>query len=1485
MSGHNRSKLTAADTGADLEIRSDSDTDLEEDAPRPPPIIAMATKLATLPAKALSVTSAAAPTSTARLTDSDADTDVKESDLALHTWALADPVNFMLDSDTDVDEEAGEAEEGEGRVSCLSGGKDLGSPLVLASTQQKCSLRSELSAPLASSMRLVASSPSSDSQENDDVVVAETQSFILESRGHQASLPGEAMHLKLLPGDEEDRQALSGGSLQLGLSDSSHLQLQAQALAMENTQAFVPIDGDVNLGSVQECGNNPPVDRNSVEDSDIEANKAYEGNGESASKSDGFGNEKQLDFALQATQPYLLEPYEEEERINKAATAETQQFFFPPITTLAMAETQPMSASGEEGEEKEDLVGVKSSTVCQISRKQNEGEERDETDETIQAEEGLTSSDISTAETQPLDLHDAEESDDEDSVPVVRKRKAKPLRPVEEEESQLIPGSEPSDADTQPMFTHDNKEEEDEKIIKPLSAKRKGRSQSGKPELSTSTHTSTAKTKPEAAEEAKANKQRATGRPQRGKGGRESDAGTSSSSWGGRLVRGIRLGKEEERGKPSELPKKQTTGKGKSLFSTRGRRGEIRPEEEVEDSKDEKVRQAKRGKKPTKRRGNEQEERERKEEEGVEMEQQEQAVKDRLLKEQERSERALKEQEERERLEEERKVMEERERIKQREQERLDREKAEREEKRLEREERERMERERKELQKMEREKKEREEIERLERKELEERERLERERKEREETERMERERKEREEIERKELEKREILEREKKKREEQERKEQEQQARQREKNEKEERERLEKEKKQQEREVTEKGLKEQKARDEEHKPKASKRVSRAARRSVAAATEAEPELDLNISNSDGVPARRTRSRSNSASSERSASGVTALQSKGRGRGRGAKTTSQPVPEITTRHSNRRCTVAGDPSAERGTTEQKTDDNFPPGVLSRSNSLNAEPSGYSPSSQSRGKRGRGRKRASEPEEDSIPAVDNQNDHSPAPKATARGRKSQKVDSSSDVSPQIHKEEKACFQQPGTTRGRKRGSANDSEHAAAAVTDEEDQRAHNLDRATNDSFLPQSNVKSKGRGQKAETIMIPVTALFTNEHEVKENGRQKGRKRELEEMLGDEEGESSGSKISRGKANARGRRTEATAAEEEERKSEAKEVKPAPAPASRGGRASTTQGRRNAKEPFAGEEVKKHTQTIEVEIVDGRFEGTQSVTHTKKADREEGGTTSALVSMDRDASSESPEVPQTPTGKASNKRAAPMGSSPVAKTPRTPSASPRATSRIRAFKQSYKVLFTGVTDEAGENVVGRLGGSLATGVADVTHLVTDKVRRTVKFLCAMARGVPIVTTDWLVKCGKAGSFLCPDVFIVNDKEQEKKFNFCLEKSLRIASSQPLLQGYNIHVTKSVKPEPMHMKDIICCSGATFLPKMPSSHKAQTIVISCEEDWSLCGPALAASLPVVTAEFILTGILQQKIDFETHSLPAPTIQPQAVGGRGRGRKKS
>lgn len=282
--------------------------------------------------------------------------------------------------------------------------------------------------------------------------------------------------------------------------------------------------------------------------------------------------------------------------------------------------------------------------------------------------------------------------------------------------------------------------------------------------------------------------------------------------------------------------------------------------------------------------------------------------------------------------------------------------------------------------------------------------------------------------------------------------------------------------------------------------------------------------------------------------------------------------------------------------------------------------------------------------------------------------------------------------------------------------------------------------------------------------------------------------------------------------------------------------------------------------------------------GRASAAQRKKSD-EQGDNSS----VEKEANPNAQEPPQTPKSSVARKRqAADSQSDPVAKTPRSAAASPSTVGQRTAANQPYKVLFTGVVDEDGEKVLFRLGGSIAKGVADMNCLVTDKVRRTVKFLCAVAKGIPIVTPQWLEKSGKAGTFLPPSSYLVKDREQENKFNFNLQDSLRVASRQPLLQGYEIHVTKSVKPEPVHMKDIIASSGAVFLSRMPSSNKPQTLVISCEDDLSLCAPALASSVPVVSAEFILTGILQQKVDFESHKLSGPASAP---GGRGRGRKKT
>nr|XP_029537513.1 mediator of DNA damage checkpoint protein 1-like [Oncorhynchus nerka] len=1526
---------------APLEIRSDSDTDLEEDATQtmnlPPNVTTvtedavLALRQAVLPSPTITTTTGAVTkTITLRSQDSDADTDAEEERLEpkppqcrppagmVPESDLSEPSDFMVDSDT---EEDGPGKAGQGQTACRLREGAVGPGLLplggSPGPHQKCST------PLASSVQeemetqaffcpsdpfrrpalppvlrptAALSCSASDSQEDDDFVVAETQSFVFEAQnqGHQSSLPVEptldaTQPYGLEPSLGEDREEQpSRGSFQLGLSDSSHLHLQARDQASESTQAFSFPDGDSDLEATQTYGSG--------------GGREEPGLGQ---RSAVFRRNRQVDFVLEATQAYAAQPRSDTEEEDEE---ETQPLEFPTQSNVATTETLPMSAYEEEdGEEEEYLVGAKPLTPVRRGRSGG-AREREEEEQETQTGEVLTNQYLSTAQT--LDM--VQESDDEEEAkPDSPRRRRTQKQTVDEEETQTV-GSYLSTAETQPMFTaaeddDDNEEEE----LKPPSPRRKGMSQRGRveeetqpSEFLTSSHISTAETQPMGTcdtEEEEEEDTKAKGQAQRERG-KESEAGTSGVSSRGR--RGARGGEEEN----SETLKTQMRGKGKAVNTAGGGgRRKVFPEEEEAEV----VEQGRRGRGRKSVKQQKEGEKERlEEEEGIEKERQEQAEKERLQKEKVESERVMKEQQDREsmvqelkeqdeRLERERVEREEtmeREKREQEKRERLERERKEREEQerlQCERTKREKKERLQEETERIERERKEIEERNRLEREEKEKQERLEVENREREALERSERERVEKERIEGEQAEKqrseKEKMEREEKRKQEREllKKKKEEKERnlkeklEREKKEREKREAEEKEKEIKERQAKEQGEKQAKI-DDENELKTSRRGRRATTRrtvTVPPTTEPQPELNILSSTPEPVPASITRSRSNSSnsvSSERSS--IDTLGSRRRG---GRKTTSTtepaPGPDNPTRNSTRRRTLVGTVVAPPAAVEVTVQD-----ILSseqfvarrtRSTSTNSHSSTNSEvstcivdsvSSQSKG-RGGGRRRKTGTE--SLSPSNRQSEQPPALKPTARGRRSQKVE---DDGPHPVINENAYSQEAGgTTRGQnKTAKTNEPD---PVVADEETTPAQ----VTEDSPAPRGNGRGRGRaGQKDNTPESTTTTAGGDTPseegvESKTGGRGKGRKRGLEE----EEEENSGFKVPRRKAKVQ-RGGRCRAAEEGE-----KEEKPASTPPKRG-RTSTAQVKKIAEEEKSMEEQSEKMEEEEAGAVQRKVRGRQSTVQIKE--KEEPVLDSNSV------------VPQTPTGKGRGKRRAPVESSPLARTPRSSSASPLSSLSSpgtlgpeRAATQSYKVLFTGVVDEEGGKVVSCLGGSLAKGVADMTHLVTDRVRRTVKFLCAVARGVPVVTTDWLDKCGKVGRFLPTDRYLVKDREQENKFSFCLEESLRTASTQPLLQGYEVHVTRSVLPEPAQMKDIIVCSGARFLSTMPSTQKAQarTLVISCGEDWSLCAPALSASLPVLSAEFLLTGILQQRVNLVTHvlSAPKPRAQPGAKG-QARGRKR-
>lgn len=101
-----------------------------------------------------------------------------------------------------------------------------------------------------------------------------------------------------------------------------------------------------------------------------------------------------------------------------------------------------------------------------------------------------------------------------------------------------------------------------------------------------------------------------------------------------------------------------------------------------------------------------------------------------------------------------------------------------------------------------------------------------------------------------------------------------------------------------------------------------------------------------------------------------------------------------------------------------------------------------------------------------------------------------------------------------------------------------------------------------------------------------------------------------------------------------------------------------------------------------------------------------------------------------------------------------------------------------------------------IGGKKVEDPANCNVLVTDKIRRTYKFLCVLAKGIPIVSIDWLRDSETAAQFLEWENYILKDPATEAKFGFRLRKSLNKAKEKRLLDGYTVVLTPKIVLPPI-----------------------------------------------------------------------------------------
>ncbi|XP_029444318.1 PAX-interacting protein 1 [Rhinatrema bivittatum] len=198
------------------------------------------------------------------------------------------------------------------------------------------------------------------------------------------------------------------------------------------------------------------------------------------------------------------------------------------------------------------------------------------------------------------------------------------------------------------------------------------------------------------------------------------------------------------------------------------------------------------------------------------------------------------------------------------------------------------------------------------------------------------------------------------------------------------------------------------------------------------------------------------------------------------------------------------------------------------------------------------------------------------------------------------------------------------------------------------------------------------------------------------------------------------------------------------------------------------------------------------------------------------------------------------------------------------------------VLLTGFEPSQTQHYIKKLyflGGEVAESALKCTHLVASKVTRTVKFLTAISIAKHIVTPEWLDESFKCQKFVDEQKFVLRDAEAEVLFCFSLEESLKKAHVAPLFKGKYFYVTPGICPSLSTMKAIVECAGGKVLSKQPSFRKlmehkqnkslSEIILISCENDFHLCREYFARGIDVHNAEFVLTGVLTQTLDYESY----------------------
>ncbi|KAJ3164793.1 Mediator of DNA damage checkpoint protein 1 [Geranomyces variabilis] len=326
------------------------------------------------------------------------------------------------------------------------------------------------------------------------------------------------------------------------------------------------------------------------------------------------------------------------------------------------------------------------------------------------------------------------------------------------------------------------------------------------------------------------------------------------------------------------------------------------------------------------------------------------------------------------------------------------------------------------------------------------------------------------------------------------------------------------------------------------------------------------------------------------------------------------------------------------------------------------------------------------------------------------------------------------------------------------------------------------------------------------------------------------------------------------------------------DVDDAPAPA-------TKTRRRNVKSQQAEEVVETPLQPTEMEIP-------VATTYVSPDPSEPDATMAAAQTPAKRRAATRKAASKTPTAARVKKEGNSAGES-SREVSLEPASAPKQVApgveELQAEGAAVRVMFTGISDaEARSKVVEKLHGATVADWHECTHLVTDRIRRTAKFLCALSAGKHIVNVKWLDASKKAGSFVAETKHLLKDAKAEKQYGFNLTKSTTVArdpSTPRVFEGLEFFVTKSVKPPVDDMKEILAAAGAKLLDEPPQSLRDGVVAIGHPDDADQVTKLTAAGWILHEGEFVLSGILKMQSDYESHVLsPGDEVTAAIAAGQ-------